>query len=188
MIKYPTLIVNNFFENPNKIVEYSKTLEYNRSDWKQKNTEWPGVRTKSINYFNFDLFKFIFLKTLSYYYSIPEMKEFNLTGKAFFSKTTKEDKKLYKKNEEIHKDLDSKLAGVIFLNKENDIKSGTTIYDDKLKVKLKTSNLFNSMICYDSNEYHGPSSLLKDRLTIPFFIDTINFKSPYDKANEVKGF
>ena len=44
------------------------------------------------------------------------------------------------------------------------------------------------MICYDSNEYHGPSSLLKDRLTIPFFIDTINLKSPYDKANEVKGF
>ena len=59
MIKYPTLIVNNFFENPNKIVEYSKTLEYNRSDWKEKNTEWPGVRTKSINYFHFDLFKFI---------------------------------------------------------------------------------------------------------------------------------
>jgi len=188
MKKYPTLIVNNFFNNPNKIVQYSKTLEYQKSDWVEKDREWPGVRTKSINYFNFDLFKFIFLKTLSYYYSNSELINLKIKGKAFFSKTTSEDKSLYKRNEEIHKDKGSLLAGVIFLNNKNDFKTGTTVFDDKLNIKLKVSNLFNSMVCYDANEYHGPSNLTKNRLTISFFIDTLNIKSPYDRANEVKGF
>ena len=44
------------------------------------------------------------------------------------------------------------------------------------------------MICYDTNEYHGPSNLTKDRLTIPFFIDRLNIKYPYDRSNELKGF
>ena len=188
MIKFPTLIVNNFFDNPNEIVNYSKTLNYQRSNRKEKNTEWPGERTISINYFNDKLFKFIFLKTLSYYYSQLELNNVKIIGKAFFCKTTKKDKFLYKKNEEIHKDYDTKMAGVIFLNNENDFKTGTTIYDKKLNIKVKTSNLFNSMICYDSNEYHGPTNLIKNRLTITFFIDNINIKYPYDRSNEVKGF
>jgi hypothetical protein len=188
MKRFPILIVDNFFDRPDFIIEYSKTLKYFKPNKTQKNQQWPGVRTKSINYFNEKLFQFILLKTLSYYYSKIDLNNIDVIGRAFFSKTTIKDQSLYKNKDEIHKDCDSILAGVIYLNNNNDFDTGTSIYDNDLSLKTKTSNLFNSMICYDTNEYHGPSNLTKDRLTIPFFIDRLNIKYPYDRSNELKGF
>ena len=38
---WPTLIVDNFFDDPHKVINFSKQLKYERAP----GHEWPGTRT-----------------------------------------------------------------------------------------------------------------------------------------------
>ena len=42
---YPNLIVDNFFEDPDSIVDLSKNLQYSSSD----DGRWPGIRSNYLH-------------------------------------------------------------------------------------------------------------------------------------------
>ena len=76
-MKYPTIVVDNFFDNPNEIVEYSKTLDYYKADPTIPHSKWQGKRTESIHKINRQLYDFVISKARTY------NKEFK--GKFFVS-------------------------------------------------------------------------------------------------------
>ncbi len=160
-MNYHTIVVNNFFDDPYKIIELSKTQTYYFPQKDIPNQGWLGSRSENLKY------NFVIDKVLSYYFS----SKVKYQSEIFFHKSSfiKQDKKSY-----IHRDISHQIAGLIYLNDTNDINSGTTLYDENFNESLITSNRFNTMICYDSKQFHGPTSLDVDRLTMPFFINLIN--------------
>ena len=55
---YPNLIVDNFFEDPDSIVDLSKNLQYSSSD----DGRWPGLRSNYLHKIYPRLFDFISTK------------------------------------------------------------------------------------------------------------------------------
>ena len=164
--KYPTIIGDNFFNNLNEKIKISKELKYYKP---KKNDNWPGLRTESIHTTHPELFHAVVMKILSYYYPNTFIKFGNTS--LVFSKIKKEDKS----KSHFHYDVNSKLAGLIYLS-EGDLKSGTTLFNDNKKKQVIISNDINTMIVYDAMKYHGITNLnvLEERLTINFFIREIN--------------
>ena len=42
---WPTLIVDNFFDDPDKVINFSKQLNYKRSE----DHHWPGTRSPQLD-------------------------------------------------------------------------------------------------------------------------------------------
>lgn len=173
-IEYPTIVVENFFKNPDEIVEYSKKLNFiNSKDWHTK-VNWIGSRTESLHIKNKILFNFIVEKFLSIYYGneLNNLKYFN--SYVYFHKITLKDFENYSKKNTIHKDK-CKLAAVIYLNKNiYNEETGTSIYDKNKNRLIKVSNSYNVLIGYDAKKLHSPTKIEdENRLTINIFIGEI---------------
>tara|TARA_Y100001951_G_C11131523_1_gene178485 strand:+ start:68 stop:571 length:504 start_codon:yes stop_codon:yes gene_type:complete len=163
---FSTIIVDNFFEDIKKIIKISKQLKYYPPT---KTDNWGGLRTKSLHLTHYDLFNDIIKKILSYYYSNNKIKFSD--SSMFFSKLNLGDigKTLY------HYDEGTKIAAVIYLSSGN-MKTGTTLFNKNEEKQIIIGNDLNTMVCYDGNKYHGPSSTLnlkKERLTLNVFIKNI---------------
>jgi len=162
-----TIIVDNFFDDVDKIIKLSKTLKYYPRSQKEN---WPGLRTKSLHLTHYGLFNDIVLKILNYYYPASQLKYDD--AYVGFSKLKYGDEGKTR----FHYDDDVKLAAVIYLS-EGDIKGGTTIFNNNNKKQIIVGNTFNSMVAYDGNKLHGYTSLLpfkdKERLTLNIFIKSI---------------
>ena len=187
-MKYPTVIIENFFEKPHDIIEYSKTLEY-RSP--KKDEYWKGVRSENISLINEELNRFIISKIFAIFYNYNyEQIGVYKTG-IYFHKIRYNDIKNLKTY--LHRDAEQSLTGIIYLNeKENNLKTGTKIAKDKKNDKVLVANSFNTLLCYEGNQLHGPTGFLSDnseRLTIVFFIGQIKAKEyPLDRIRKIKGF
>ena len=59
---YPNLIVDNFFEDPDSIVDLSKNLQYSSSD----DGRWPGLRSNYLHRIYPRLFDYICQIKLSF--------------------------------------------------------------------------------------------------------------------------
>jgi len=180
-MNFPVTYIKTFFEEPEKILNFSKTLEYFKP---KENENWKGTRSKPLHEINYKLFKFIIEKVLAIYY------DYNLEN-VVWRNTHVSFHKINKDTvvNDIHKDTDAVLAGVIYLNKTGDLTNGTTIYEDKKEI-LKIANHFNSMVCYDAKQLHGiTNSFLKEeeRLVIVFFIDILEVNlTPLERCNRVQ--
>lgn len=175
-MSYHTCILQNFFDNPDKIVDYANTLEWIGP---QEKDNWPGKRTNNMSEINKKLFDFITNKVLSIYFDlnvgVVKWKRSNIR----FHKITNDDwLKHNKKHTRIHKDSYG-LAGVVYLNKNIcDEKTGTSFFDENINLMYKTCNYYNNAVIYDGcNLNHGATSIGNDdRLILCIFIDGINYK------------
>ena len=74
-----------------------------------------------------------------------------------------------------HKD-DCELAAVIYLS-DGDIENGTRLLDQNKQKKVVVANRKNTMIAYDANRFHAPSSIVhhKERLIVIVFLQKKGF-------------
>jgi wyosine [tRNA(Phe)-imidazoG37] synthetase (radical SAM superfamily) len=182
---YPTFILEDFLENPDDVIEYSKSLKFFKPE---KDENWPGLRTKSLHLFNEKLFNYIVLKILSVYYdfSFHKVKYFD-TNVMFHKIYLKDYLNFNKKHTNIHRDNDFELAGVLYLNKKFSEKTGTTIFDDSENEIIKISNNYNTLVCYDAKKIHGVNNILdEERLSIVIFIGKIEIeKNINERLNDL---
>lgn len=167
---YPTIIKNNFFHNPDDIVENTKKIKWYKSS---SNDNWPGYRSDNIYNFNMSLHDLIVHDILKLYFRNENI----VVGetKIQFHKINYNDWLEHnRKNTKIHKDS-SELAGVIYLNKDtNNFNTGTSFYDENKNITAQISNNYNTLACYDGKIYHGATSLDYDeRLIIVIFLNKI---------------
>lgn len=130
-MNFPSLQVNNFFDKPDYIRDYAESLNY------QKISEnYPGLRAKPENEFDFNLFENINFKIIRLLY--PDHQIFQTVGwnaTSSFQKIKYEDIEAHILNKEhpgkgwIHNDHESKFTAIIYLSKHNDC--GTALYSPK---------------------------------------------------------
>lgn len=201
---YPTIILDNFFNDPLKVVNYANSLEY----YQDSEGRWPGKKTKEIHEINKVFFEQFGAKVLSILYPTITDKGFNCS--LCFQKISKE----YVHKGWVHQDMaiadftaivylsqhtecgtslfDSKnLTSVKGLNGEKKIdmyltknfKKGTQYLNennDQFIETVKINSKFNRLIMFDAAQYHAAQKFIEnnieeDRLTLIGFFNNINF-------------
>jgi len=184
-MKFPTAIVENFFAKPDDIVKYANTLEYISP---KKNEHWIGKRSELLHTLNPKLFNFIVEKVISVFYNGNKEDIFFNDAQVCFQKISKED---WENNKIlVHRDIGNSLSGVIYLSENENYENGTRLMIDDKKEHIRVASKYNSMICYEGSQLHGPIGSTDDnRLTIVFFIHKVIAEQlPYERLNNIKGF
>ena len=142
---YPITIVDNFLDDPDKIVDFAMKQEF------YPNTgSWPGSRTKQISELDLSLYDYLCVKILSLFHSEVDSWDFEMS----FQLITPYSKRQHdpKNRGWIHTDRGGpSFAGIIYLNKNPEIDTGTSIY----KQKNGWSTQFFSSLTVKERFYRG---------------------------------
>ena len=143
---YPTYIVDNFFDNPEAIVELANSLPFPNEE-----ANYPGARTNFLHDTHPAFFSWSGLRMLSTIF--PDGK-INFKAQAVFQKVSKNLSEV----DFIHQDFDNKLTAIVYLNKNGT--NGTSLFKPKtfIPFKLKDSEKYNY---YKSPEKYKGNKLKK---------------------------
>jgi len=130
MINIPATILDNFFDNPDTIRDYGLSLDFE----KDSDGRWPGVRSKPLHEINNPLFLHICNRILAIYFGTSDISSMTWAANCAFQKVDKSFKSGW-----IHTDNPAVISNIIYLNKNPNINSGTSIY--KLKNNILVPNL-----------------------------------------------
>lgn len=205
--KIPVTVLDDFFPDPNFLVEYSKTLEYVSSSGNQN---FPGVRC-GIEKKNPELFSYMINSVLSLFVEVNDQTKWEAS--LSFQITNSELRKGW-----VHQDDESIFAFILYLNEHADLNSGTSIfkrkiynssleseqtkllkrktlrgelplnesyfqvlneYNSQFEETIEVKNQFNRLLVFDSNTYHGVKKFVDNRLTLVGFIQKLNGKKYY---------
>ena len=187
--KFPITIIDNFYENPDKVVRYANTLNYKKS----LHGSFPGGRTDALHNINKNLFNLLCAKLFGIFYNLKVEDKMYWDVVSNFYKIDKPTNEDNHTTGWIHRDDQFMLAGIIYLNKDwqnsigtkfyhkindyedntysvkNDYFLGKTSLKDYLNVKEKhnlnyeetdsISPVYNRMVCYDSSYFHTNANL-----------------------------
>jgi hypothetical protein len=139
-MNFPSLQVNDFFQNPNSVVDYVETLRFEKPPG-----NYPGLRALAQNDFDHDFFQRINLKIVKLLYS--DFKVFQTVGinaHSYFQKIKYEDVEAHMLNCEnpgrgwIHNDHESKFTSIIYLSKHENCGTALYTYKDEAKSNFKS--------------------------------------------------
>ena len=198
---YPTVIADNFFNDPNKV----KSFGLNLKKQKDPNNTYPGTRTKSLHEIDASFFNYLGIKILSVLYPY-EFEKLSFKATMFFQEVSSKFEEGW-----VHRD-NGLITSIIYLSDHKNC--GTSIcqsknaYSNVINVKEKhqyfknpekfnvtkirelnnnqfeeTINInskYNRMISFDSNHLHKANSFKDDkinenRLTLITFFDKISY-------------
>ena len=166
----PIVVKDNFFENPEQVINISKSVEWLKPD---ESHNWCGLRSPDLSKIDTNLNWYIVSNFLYLYYNKSDIKV-DYTH-VCFHKINKEDWLNRKEYAQIHQD-GTELAGVIYLDKEHNFNNGTSIYNNE-DLSIKVGSKFNRLVAYDGNFRHGISDLENDeRLSIVVFLNNIKVR------------
>ena len=124
---YPITVVDGFFDEPDKIVDFAMEQEFYASD----DGRWPGKRSKQLWELDRTLYDWTCVKIMSLFHpEIPRNWEFEIA----FQLITPYSKHQYdpKNRGWIHVDKGmTSFGGIIYLNKNPEKDTGTSIYSQK---------------------------------------------------------
>ncbi len=120
---YPITIIDDFFEDPDKIVHLAESFKYYPPD----TGNWPGVRTKQLHLVDDRLFNYIGEKIhLLFYETSPDYWNMQI----HFQKIQPFSEDQYDRRNKgwVHQDIDTFFGGIVYLNKDPEPDTGTSIY------------------------------------------------------------
>ena len=196
---WPTMIVDDFFTDPERVVELSKTLKYNSTDGL-----YPGKRSEKLHLVDKAFFDWSTAKIIALLYpmhsNIIELKAFQMFQRV--------PPKVYGDAGWVHHDHFSEITSVIYLSHNKN--SGTSLYkgrhfivgsdhnkekedfykslknkeqaeafrkkaNDKFEKTVDMQSKFNRLVMFDSHHWHQSTDHVTDdteRLTlITFFME-----------------
>lgn len=123
---YPITIVDDFFEDPDAIVEMANGLKYYPPD----TGNWPGMRTKQLHLVENRFFNYFGEKIhLLFHDNSPEY--WNMQTHFQKIKPFHEDKYHQLNRGWVHQDIDTHFGGIVYLNRDTEPDTGTSIYKAK---------------------------------------------------------
>lgn len=195
------LVKDNYFENPDEIRKIALSYKNYRIDNGNDGPGygWRGQRTLPFrklkdqycaccnqlitSYTPTDEFIIEHSKKIfdlcEEYFKFTEKCSEEMTITSFFHITTEETKKSYPDwQNRFHKDQNSPIAGVVYLNPDAPTRAGTTILDSDENQFVNVENIYNRLVAYDGFRVHALSDVFGDsketgRMTLTFFIHTI---------------
>ena len=203
---FPTLVVDDFLEDPDYVLCLATNAEYNDPG----HTNYPGVASKNkIHELDQELFDAILEKIFGYYWDLNNPVKFRVDME--FQKIEKNGIGI------IHLDTThgALAAGVIYLNQDIDRDTGTSFYkliDPDYKIKqhefldpiaryhagehvdgldnicekhynmfeetMRVQNQYNRLVTYDSNVWHTATSYGdQTRYTLRFFVKELEVEA-----------
>jgi len=118
---WPTLIVDNFFDDPHKVITFSKQFKYERAS----DSAWPGTRTAPMGELDRDFFSWSTTKLMKLFFPM-NLEQIKWRAIQHFQKIPY---KTYGEKGWIHRDEDSEFTAIIYLSKHPT--SGTSLYKAK---------------------------------------------------------
>jgi hypothetical protein len=167
---FPTTCVDSFFDNPKAVRELAYSLE--RAPDPEGN--WPGSRTGLLHEVAPDYHAYFSDKLFRLFYN------FNVQEVSWVVHTCFQFIEPYSQNKNVnvgwvHKDINSMLSGVIYLNENPEINSGTSLYTpNRMGVSLINGDykkeFFKASGVFDEDEYvnklNENNSLFTETLTV----------------------
>jgi len=208
MDTFPLTVLDGFFSDPDKVLEYAKTLEY-RGD---PEGSWPGLRTRPLNEFNFELHSNVCHKMLFPFYG--NAYDIPIRAEGTFQKIPAGE---YTSGQ-IHRDVPALAPGIVYLSPSGSMDTGTSLYSIKrdvvgLNVDLRTKyfdkdeskkeawnsqfeetvkvgGFYNRLFLFDSSQYHRANEYNhnngEDRYTLTyFFFDIQESMYPVTRSRRV---
>lgn len=199
-MKWPTIVIDNFFNNFEAVKKLSEEVEYFPSE----NGAWPGKRSKLLHQINYPFFQMTCTKLIQALYPM-NVQNIQYTAGMQFQKVSFEGTGV------IHQD-DNEISSIIFISGNNT--GGTSLYEpktypydqdsyvpqkwdtyknpSKLKLKnfektvnkhneqynLKSKFVFkpNTALLFDCQEHHKAESFRGERVTLVTFFQSLNTK------------
>ena len=137
---FPIQCVDNFFDKPNKIIEFADSLDYKIGPY----GFWPGKRTEELYLTHNQFFNSFLIKLLALFFDYNCTKISWSNVGMYFQKTTAfdpKDKNNILNTGLIHQDGPFPLVGLIYLTKDADLDSGTSIMVPKKEYKENIQEL-----------------------------------------------
>ena len=170
--------VENFFGDVDTIIKISKNLEFytfNNHPDPESVGRYRGKRSAQLHKVNKEFFDSLQYGVISHLVNLSEVKQCHSRVSAYFSLLNSDDQT--SEIPIIHQDTDVLYAGVIYLSKNPDIHSGTSLYkkeNEGYELIHEFKNVFNKLIMYDASIPHGTTKFVDDRLSIVFFVKELN--------------
>lgn len=172
---FPIICVDDFYEDPDIVRKYALSLDYFKDD----NATYPGLRTKQLSQINPTFFNDFCFKILSLFFN-SEKDKVNVNVSTTFQKIYPYNcSKKYKEiinSGWVHKDVYADFAGVIYLNPNPNLSSGTSIYELKKNQNEKFDFSIRDKF-YNKEENICENQYVKEK---------INHNSKFYKTLEVK--
>ena len=183
MIHFPTTVLNDFFEDPQGVIDISKSdkVVWTPSD----NGAWPGTRSQPIHDLDKDLYIFLVKKYLTTFFNSEDMSTINFNATSIFHRIESKWESGW-----IHSDFPDIHTFIIYLTPNANPKSGTGLYtpknihmevlhndikkqyylgeiskDEAEQARLEHNqqfdpdtmvyNRFNRLVGFDSHQWHG---------------------------------
>ena len=177
-MSYPLIIKDNFFSDPDAIVNIINHVDYSLSS-----NNYPGVRTKSLDEINPKLYEHIFQKIfLLLHDQLPLRFESNLKVGFHKIKPFVEGDKWDKKNRGWVLKDGCLFGGVIYLDKNPDKDAGTSIYKSKDGFDVQTQEnidakeLFYSGQLIDDGHYYNAYDRVRNQ-----YEETLKIPNVYNR-------
>ena len=174
--------IENFFENPQAILDLSKNLEFYTFDSHPDFSivgRYAGKRSLQLHNIYPEFFESLCYGVISNLVDFSKVESCDWRVSSYFSLVNSNDN--IPEIQVIHQDVDVLHAGVIYLNENSDRHSGTSLYkneDGKYKLVYEFENKFNKMILYDATIPHGIAKFVDYRLSLLFFIKDLKVTYP----------
>ena len=174
---FPITIVDNFFEDPDAIVKEANTLKY----FNPQTGNWPGTRTKNLHLELPRLHMYFTQKLNSIFYE--ENPHYWETACHFQAIDPMHEDQYHKKNKGwIHTDDNTWFGGIVYLNRDPEPDTGTSIYSAKYGyVHQSEEEIGKKMALYknlhvDDIEYERAFDAMHDQ-----YVETVTIENVYNR-------
>lgn len=170
---FPIVCVDNFFDNPQEIRNLALSLEYNQSD-----KGYPGKRTEDLHKICPEYFNYFSKKLISLFYDFTKT-EVLWSIRTCFQKIEPFEGSIDVNKGWVHIDNGGVFAGVVYLNEDANLESGTSIF----KPKTIGTQIINAEQKYKLFENNIATSEIQAALeqNNNQFVETISFKNVYNR-------
>lgn len=178
---FPTICIDDFYDDPDSIRNYALSLEYFTSTG-----EYPGKRTKSLHEIDKVFFDDFCEKIMSIYYNFDTtLMNWNISTRFQLIENLSDNKSSPKNTGWIHQDGAALLGGIIYLTPEIDPSCGTSVFKLKDSIEHDTGDLTIRTDFHSKNiDRDYDCNIVKHNSQ---FVETIRFDNHYNRLIAFEG-
>ena len=179
--------IDNFFSDPDDIRTLALQQQYRH---RRSDEYFEGQRTQHVHTIDSQLHSYVCSRIITEYYGVSSVG-INYTASVFFHKTSTSDlMDTQWINDRVHTDL-SILSAIVYLTPNASIDTGTQTYtsiNGEYVPDIVMSNCYNRLVVYPGNRAHSAITLADDRLTLLFFLESIDLDYKANDQAHAKGY
>tara|TARA_R100001086_G_scaffold68663_1_gene32548 strand:- start:3193 stop:3840 length:648 start_codon:yes stop_codon:yes gene_type:complete len=202
---FPTIVIDNFFEDPDMALQHAKTFDYKPPE----DGSYPGTRSENVDK---TFFQFTTKKMMAALYPM-DYRSMTWAGSQFFQKI---EGKNYPYEGWVHQDWTAEITAIVYLSrdqgcgtaistpqshdreiifidkkhdqfkevyqkqgKDAELKKYLDENNSRFKKTIEVDSVFNRLVMFDSSSYHSVIKFGdKERMTLITFISRIDSEKP----------